>query len=1125
MSSKLQNHSKEISDISQLNIIDILSEQGPIFEGELRCLLVYSSDCQPKLLQTLTGWLRDRGFVPHFLNEDFIKTSSCFDRLQSMISQSVLGLVILDGLQPFIPFILGLIKGSGKPVLVIHSANVRVNIKALYRSPEKSGLEAGIFKEQLNNPILNYGFLLPELSQSGINAISISNFELDRLPSLLAPVLTEVITEITATLIKVNTDWLLPNYDALEAVFQRIIQIYLFASGEHLAELKSLYDKLLSLFQQNGQTFPAVLASLIAATALRNIVAYEPSTETLTATGHFIGEVCEQALKSDQISSEVKARVLKIAGCSQLLLTKLSNSAEHCHAAVDLLTEAIHYINTAGVVENGVHLINLGLAYLKLAIHKDHALNCRKAIEVLNSVSKTSAMEDSPFQKRTLKKLLGYSHYSLSSIENTRHNLSQAINFLMDALQFESEEPCSDHPFINSVLGNCYYQIAAFEGQAFNFKQALLAFEAALADTPARKSLSKPLSVRVQMNIGDIYVQLTELNGKPYNYHQAIDAYEKAWDLIKNESEYNTEKFLILFGLGNAHQKLARTEHKSENLQKALGFYEEALKSRTLPQPRLNAVLYRRLGEIYYQLSGLDNKVENSQKAIAFYKEALKLYLKESLPVEYGATQNEMGLAYISLAESELKPENYHQAIQAFQNALSIYIKEQYPSEYIVTLNHLGDAYRKLAEMEGDTTHYQQAIQIYQKILETYPKHLQTEQYIAVQSVLCMINQRLAEKEKNPNYCKAAISSLEEILRFKPQTKYPVEYADYQQNLGMLFGFLANFENKAVNCKKAIDCLNKALTVQTFEAFPMQFATTHHLLGKVHTLLAEAEDKNANCKKALLNFENALRVRTAANFPLLYAETLLYQGISLILMAETEEKESNLKRAVNSLNESLKIITKDQNPEAYASGQRYLGDSHLKLAELEDKPVNLKLAIAAYREALQVYSLEKSPLDFALLQNSLGSAFTMLAAIEEEAENYKMAVEAYNAALMVKTVEQYPADFAMLQNNLGNIYQQLSKWEDKAGYLKKAYEAYELTTQVFSLKRLPSVYGVIQLNLQSLARELAEVEQDTQWYSKAFKAYDEALKVYTKEKYPEKYSTIKEEAKQLVLYLKERNLL
>ena len=148
--------------------------------------------------------------------------------------------------------------------------------------------------------------------------------------------------------------------------------------------------------------------------------------------------------------------------------------------------------------------------------------------------------------------------------------------------------------------------------------------------------------------------------------------------MIKNESEYNTEKFLILFGLGNAHQKLARTEHKLENLQKALGFYEEALQSRTLPQPRLNAVLYRRLGEIYYQLSGLDNKVENSQKAIAFYKDALKLYLKESLPVEYGATQNEIGLAYISLAESELKPENYRQAIQAFQNALSIYIKEQY---------------------------------------------------------------------------------------------------------------------------------------------------------------------------------------------------------------------------------------------------------------------------------------------------------------------------------------------------------------------------------------------------------------------------------------------------------------
>ena len=91
--------------------------------------------------------------------------------------------------------------------------------------------------------------------------------------------------------------------------------------------------------------------------------------------------------------------------------------------------------------------------------------------------------------------------------------------------------------------------------------------------------------------------------------------------------------------------------------------------------------------------------------------------------------------------------------------------------------------------------------------------------------------------------------------------------------------------------------------------------------------------------------------------------------------------------------------------------------------------------------------------------------------------------------------------------------------------IKESVRSLRVNHPVFSLKRLPSVYGVIQLNLQSLARELAEVEQNTQWYSKAFKAYDEALKVYTKEKYPEKYSSIKEEAKQLVLYLKERKLL
>ncbi len=320
------------------------------------------------------------------------------------------------------------------------------------------------------------------------------------------------------------------------------------------------------------------------------------------------------------------------------------------------------------------------------------------------------------------------------------------------------------------------------------------------------------------------------------------------------------------------------------------------------------------LGHRAYSLGLNSLKIaEQMRFSIAAYGAALKIYTLGRVPLQYGITQNNLGVAYKTLAEVVDKAANCGQAIAAYEEALKVYTPDRFPVEYSKMQNNLGITYKTLAEVED-----------------------------------------MGEN------CRKAIAACEEALKVYTLDRFPLQYGITQNNLGTAYKTLAGVAEKGGNCRKAIAALEGALRVRTLDRFPMDYGMTQNNLGTTYRTLAEVEDTGENCRKAIAAFKEALKVYTPDQFPMDYGGTLNNLGNTYGTLAGVEEKRANCQKAITVFEEAFKVITIDRFPILYGIMYSNLGNAYITLAEEEDKGGSCRKAEVAYGEALKVFD-EKSP--------------------------------------------------------------------------------------------------------------------------------------------------------------------
>ncbi len=120
------------------------------------------------------------------------------------------------------------------------------------------------------------------------------------------------------------------------------------------------------------------------------------------------------------------------------------------------------------------------------------------------------------------------------------------------------------------------------------------------------------------------------------------------------------------------------------------------------------------------------------EEAVAAYRAALLEWTRDKVPLDWAATQNNLGIVLSTLGERETGRRAW-EAVAAYRAALQERTRDKVPLQWATTQNNLGIALRALGEREAETDkakgcatlktardHYAAALEEFQKAGASY---------------------------------------------------------------------------------------------------------------------------------------------------------------------------------------------------------------------------------------------------------------------------------------------------------------------------------------------------------------------------------------------------------------------
>ncbi|QIR37021.1 CHAT domain-containing protein [Tolypothrix sp. PCC 7910] len=493
----------------------------------------------------------------------------------------------------------------------------------------------------------------------------------------------------------------------------------------------------------------------------------------------------------------------------------------------------------------------------------------------------------------------------------------------------------------------------------------------------------------------------------------------------------------------------------------------------------------------------LGSKASNMEIAITGYEVALKVYTREALPVDWAATQNNLGAAYSDRIKGD-KAENIENAIAAHTAALTVYTREALPQSWAATQYNLANAYSD--RIKGDRAeNIENAIAAYTAALTVRTREALPVDWAATQNNLAIAYSDRIKGDRAENI-ENAIAAYTAALTVRTREALPVDWAMTQNNLAIAYSDRIKGD-RAENIENAIAAYTAALTVYTREALPQSWAMTQNNLAIAYSYRIKG-DKADNIENAIAAYTAALTVRTREALPQSWATTQNNLAIAYSYRIKGDRAE-NIENAIAAYTAALTVKTREALPVDWAITQNNLGAAYSDRIK-GDKAENIENAIAAYTAVLTVYTREALPVDWAMTQNNLANAYSDRIK-GDRAENIENAIAAYTAALTVRTREALPVDWAMTQNNLAVAYSYRIKG-DKADNIENAIAAYTAALTVRTREDLPQSWATTQNNLAIAYSDRINGNKADN-IENAIAAYTAALTVRTREALPVDWAT------------------
>ncbi|MGC2224530.1 MAG: tetratricopeptide repeat protein [Methylocella sp.] len=302
------------------------------------------------------------------------------------------------------------------------------------------------------------------------------------------------------------------------------------------------------------------------------------------------------------------------------------------------------------------------------------------------------------------------------------------------------------------------------------------------------------------------------------------------------------------------------------------------------------------------------------------------------------------------------------EAIDVYRRCLALAPRSDRPLDWAATQNNLGNALRKLGERESEAARLEEAVAAYREALQELTRERVPLQWAMAQNNLGSALFRLGERESGTARLEEAVAAFREALQERTRGRVPLDWAMTQMRLGVAVETLGERESETARLDEAITAYRGALQESTRQRVPLYWAMIQNNLGGALAKLGERGSGTARLEEAVSAFREALQERTHKRVPLDWAMTQMNLGNALTMLGERELGTARLTEAVSAFREALQENTRARVPVLWAQTQENLAEAHLAFFDKDHQPLYLDDALEAVDGALVEF--RKAKVDF-----------------------------------------------------------------------------------------------------------------------------------------------------------------
>ena len=163
--------------------------------------------------------------------------------------------------------------------------------------------------------------------------------------------------------------------------------------------------------------------------------------------------------------------------------------------------------------------------------------------------------------------------------------------------------------------------------------------------------------------------------------------------------------------------------------------------------------------------------------AMARYRALLDRRIRERVPLDWAAAQNNLGVALSAMGQRESGTARLEEAVAAIRAALQERTRERVPLDWAMTQTNLGAALSMLGERESGTARLEEAVTAHRQAPLEYTRERVPLQWATILNNLGNALVKLGERESGIARLEEAVAAYREALQEWTRERVPLDWA------------------------------------------------------------------------------------------------------------------------------------------------------------------------------------------------------------------------------------------------------------------------------------------------------------------------------------------------------------